>query len=53
MSSISSIVNFVALEDGSINLNDFAVLTQAMTPYDLVLYGLKAFAMSDYNASQY
>lgn len=53
MSNISSIVNFVALEDGSINLNDFAVLTQAMTPYDLVLYGLKAFAMSDYNASQY
>lgn len=53
MSNISSIVNFVVLEDGSINLNDFAVLTQAMTPYDLVLYGLKAFAMGDYNASQY
>ena len=32
----------------SINLNDFAILTNAMTPYDLVIYALKAFSMSDY-----
>ena len=31
-----------------INLNDFAILTEAMTPYDLTIYALKAFSMSDY-----
>ncbi len=31
-----------------INLNSFALLTSAMTPYDLVVYALKAFSLSDY-----
>ena len=35
----------------SINLNDFALLTGAMTPYDLIIYAFKAIAMSDYSAS--
>lgn len=36
----------------SINLNDFSLLTAAMTPYDLCIYALKAFAMSDYLVNQ-
>jgi hypothetical protein len=35
----------------TINLNDFALLTQAMTPYDLVIYALKAFSITDFNVS--
>ena len=33
----------------TINLNDFALLSAAMTPYDIVIYALKTFAISDYN----
>lgn len=51
MSSNQNICRFV--KQNTIDLNDFAVLTQAMTPYDLVMYGLKAFSMSDYNSSKY
>lgn len=51
MSTRAGAANYVAQQ--YINLNDFAVLTQAMTPYDLVLYGLKAFSMSDYNADRF
>ena len=36
----------------NINLNDFSLLTAAMTPYDLVIYGLKAFAISEYNSNR-
>jgi len=50
-STSSSRVNFVPQK--SINLNDFAVLTQAMTPYDLVMYAFKSFVISDYNADKY
>ena len=32
----------------TINLNDFTLLSQAMTPYDLAVYALKTFAISDY-----
>jgi len=35
----------------TINLNDFSLLTEAMTPYDLVVYALKNFSLSDYNRS--
>ena len=51
MSTNASITNLVPQE--YINLNDFAVLTQAMTPYDLVLYAFKVFSMSDYNSNYY
>ena len=51
MSTIPGIANYVRQE--YVNLNDFSILTQAMTPYDLVLYGFKAFAMSDYNSNYY
>ena len=47
----SGLSNYVRQE--YVNLNDFSILTQAMTPYDLVLYGFKAFAMSDYNSNYY
>lgn len=50
-STINTVTNFT--QEEYINLNDFAVLTQAMTPYDLVMYALKAFAMSDYNSNYY
>lgn len=43
--------NGVAQETSTINLNDFALLTQAMTPYDLVIYALKAFSITDFNVS--
>ncbi len=36
---------------GAINLNDFAQLTSALTPYDLAIYALSAFSMNDYVAS--
>ena len=32
-----------------INLNDFAILTAAMTPYDLVIYAFKVLALTDIN----
>ena len=50
MSSQPGISKFV--KQDSINLNDFSLLTAAMTPYDLVIYGLKAFAISEYNSNK-
>lgn len=37
-------------KDGIINYNDFALLTSAMTPYDLVIYALTVFSLADYSA---
>ena len=34
----------------AINLNNFAQLTAAMSPYDLVIYALTAFSMNDYTS---
>ena len=39
--------NYVAVQ--SINLNDFSILTQAMTPYDLIIYAFKVLALTDAN----
>lgn len=36
------------VESNTINLNDFSILTEAMSPYDLSIYALKAFSLSDY-----
>ena len=43
--------NFVKTE--IINLNDFSILTQAMTPYDLIIYGLKVFSLGEYSKVNY
>lgn len=47
--SISSSKEWEYIDSGTINLNDFAYLTEAMTPYDLVIYALNAYNESDYN----
>ena len=47
MSSTRSVVRYEKQEN--INLNDFAVLSQAMTPYDLVMYPLKAYEYNPNN----
>lgn len=46
------ITNNGPVQANTINLNDFSLLSEAMTPYDLVVYALKTFAMSDYIRSQ-
>ena len=46
-------VNITGTSDGwtqtkTINLNDFSILTEAMTPYELSIYALKVFSIGDY-----
>lgn len=43
--------SWVSTANNTINLNDFAELTAAMTPYDLAVYALSAFSMNDYSTS--
>lgn len=46
-----STLNDPKWEDANIiNLNDFTILSEAMTPYDLVIYALKAFSLAEYNS---